>query len=106
MKKLVITGALFVVLSSFTSFQAFANEEPGLMDALNTIKAAEAAINKAAKADGAWRDSSSKTLKQAKSAANKGGFKLAIKLANKAKFEGEMGYQQAMGQKNAGPWAF
>jgi hypothetical protein len=30
----------------------------------------------------------------------------AAKLAKKAKFEGEMGYQQAQEQKNAGPWLF
>lgn len=106
MKKLVISSALIIALSTFTGMQATANEGSGLIDAMITIKAAEAAIKKAAGVDGAWRDSSSKLIKQAKLAADKGNAALAVKLANKAKFEGEMGYEQAMGQKNAGPWAF
>ena len=33
-------------------------------------------------------------------------YKKAIKLANKAKAEGEMGYKQAMAEKDAKPWLF
>ena len=70
------------------------------------IKEADAAIKKAASVDGEWRDSSGKYLKEAKAALSKGDLATAKKLAAKAKFEGEMGYQQAVEQKNAGPWLF
>jgi len=56
--------------------------------------------------EGEWRDAKKKMVKKAKAAAGKGDYKKAIKLANKAKFEGEMGYKQAMDEKNAGPWLF
>lgn len=70
------------------------------------IKAAEAAIKKSASVDGEWRDAKKKILKKAKAAAAKGDNATALKLANMAKFEGEMGYQQAMEQKDAKPWLF
>ena len=70
------------------------------------IKEADAAIKKAASVGGEWRDSGKKYLKQAKAALSKGDVETAEKLAKKAKFEGEMGYQQAQEQKNAGPWLF
>lgn len=106
MKKLAISGALVFALSGLAGMQAHAAEEMGLIDTLNVIKQAEAAIKKAKKVDGEWRDSSKKFLAEAKEAANHGDTALALKLAKKAKFEGEMGYQQAMDQKNAGPWMF
>lgn len=69
------------------------------------ISDAGASIKKAGSAGGAWRDSS-KTLKKAKAALAKGDTATAEKLAKRAKFEGEMGYQQAQEQKSAGPWLF
>lgn len=69
------------------------------------IAAADAAIKKAASVDGEWRDSG-KFLKSAKKAMDAGDYETAINMANKARAEGEMGYAQAMGQKNAGPWSF
>jgi len=75
-------------------------------DVETAIKDAEAAIKKAASVDGKWRDTQSKILKQAKAAAAKGDTADAMKLAKKAKFQGDMGYQQAMDEKNAKPWLF
>ena len=74
--------------------------------AKSAIAAAEAAVKKAAKAGGEWRDSKKKFIKKAKAAASKKDYKKAIKLANKAKAEGEMGYKQAMAEKDAKPWLF
>ncbi len=78
----------------------------GSSDIEQLIKEADAAIKKASSVDGEWRDSSGKYLKQAKAALSKGDLETAKKMAEKAKFEGEMGYQQAVEQKNAGPWLF
>ncbi len=63
---------------------------------------AKAAQKKAASVGGEWRDTG-KILKQADKAAAAGDTAKAVKLANKAKKQGEMGYQQAMDQANAGP---
>jgi uncharacterized protein YabN with tetrapyrrole methylase and pyrophosphatase domain len=57
---------------------------------------------KAASVGGEWRDIG-KFLKQAEEAAKKGDYETAIKLAEKARFQGEMGYKQALDQKDAGP---
>ena len=78
----------------------------GSSDVEKLIKDAEASIKKAASVDGEWRDSNSKYLKGAKAALSKGDIETAKKMAEMAKFEGDMGYQQAVGQKNAGPWLF
>ncbi len=85
------------------------------------LNAANAALDKAASVGGEWRDSrwkkstfvkwknpEGKTIKGsfvgiAEQAAAAGDYKKAIELLKVAKFQGEMGYQQAMGQKNAGP---
>jgi len=85
------------------------------------LKAANAALDKAASVGGEWRDSrwkkskfvkwknpQGKTVKGsyvgiAKMAAEAGDYGKAIKLLKVAKFQGEMGYQQAMAQKDAGP---
>ena len=66
---------------------------------------AQTSINSAASVDGEWRDAR-KILAKAESDAKAGDFKKAIKLAKFAKFQGDMGYKQAMDQKNAGPWLF
>ena len=42
-------------------------------------------------------------MKEAKAAAEAGDFAKAQKLVAKAKFQAEMGYAQAMEQKDAGP---
>ncbi len=60
--------------------------------------AAEAARARAGKAGGEWRDTK-KVLEKAKVAADKGDFAKGIKLANKAKFQADTGYQQAVDQQ-------
>lgn len=63
---------------------------------------AVAARKKAASVGFEWRDIG-KFLKKAKAAAKKGDYDKAIKLARKAKAQGELGYQQYLSQRNAGP---
>jgi nucleoid-associated protein YgaU len=59
------------------------------------IAAADAALKKAASVGGEWRDSR-KILKKAEAALKKGDYAKAIKLANQARRQGELGYAQAM----------
>ncbi|MDD9885873.1 MAG: SoxXA-binding protein [Gammaproteobacteria bacterium] len=59
---------------------------------------AEKARQKADSIGGEWRDTA-KFLKQAKAAADAGKLGDAMKLARKAKEEGELGYRQASSQK-------
>lgn len=71
-------------------------------------KAAVAAVDKAKSVGGEWRDvrwKKSKTalIPAAEKAAKKGDFGKAIELLEMAKAHGELGYAQAMAQKNAGP---
>jgi hypothetical protein len=65
------------------------------------IEKAEDARQKAASVGGEWRDTG-KLIKQAQEAAKSEDYATAIKLANEAFRQGELGYQQAMSQKNAG----
>ena len=60
------------------------------------------ARKKAASVGFEWRDIG-KFLKKAKAAAKKGDYGKAIKLAKKAKVQAELGYQQYLSQRNAGP---
>jgi len=109
MKKLAIVVATLFVLVGCGSTKDKGDEaaagaaSPEVEAAINE---AEAAIKKASSVDGEWRDSKGKILKKAKAAAAKGDDKTALKLAKEAKFQGEMGYQQAKEQENAGPWLF
>ena len=109
MKKLVLIGAMVFAISGCSMFggDSASSASSGAADAAaakSAIASAEAAVKKAAKIGGEWRDSKKKFIKKAKAAASKKDYKTAIKLANKAKAEGEMGYKQAMAEKNAGPW--
>ncbi len=65
------------------------------------VTAAEAARKNAASVGGEWRDTG-KLIKKAKAAAEKGEYAKAIELAETARKQGELGYQQAMDQKNIG----
>jgi len=66
------------------------------------VSDAKMALDKAVKANYVWRDSG-KILKKSAKAAKAGDFDTAIKLALKAKRQGEMAIVQAEQQKNAGP---
>jgi hypothetical protein len=103
MKKSLISSALIVTLSSVISFQAHA--AASMEEAEQAIAAADAAIKKAASVNGEWRDSK-KFLQQAQEATKNGDNDKAVKLAKQARMEGELGFNQAMGQQEAGPWAF
>lgn len=108
MKKLMIFGALAFALSGCGTMGGGDSAAGGddAAAAKSAIAAAEAALKKARGVEGEWRDAKKQMVKKAKAAASKGDYKQAIKLANEAKFQGEMGYKQAMDQKNAGPWLF
>jgi len=65
------------------------------------VTAAQAARKQAAAVGGEWRDVS-KFLKQAEQAAAEGDFATANQLAEKARRQGKLGYEQAMSQKDVG----
>lgn len=65
--------------------------------ASDAIAKAEAARKKAASVNGEWRDTG-KFIKNAKKAAEAGDYAKAVRLANKAESEGNLGYQQAVSQ--------
>ncbi|MCG8426759.1 MAG: hypothetical protein MI754_05300 [Chromatiales bacterium] len=67
--------------------------------AKQAIAAAKAAQKKAASVSGEWRDTG-KIIKAAEKALKEGDVKTAIKLANKARVQGERGYEQMMAQKD------
>ena len=69
------------------------------------VKQAKASIKKAKSVGSVWRDSE-KFLKKAAKAEKAGNMDDAIKLAKKAKMEGDLAYKQGMDEKNAGPWLF
>ena len=105
----MIFGALIFALSGCSIFGGENAEDAvakSTAAAKSAIADAEDALKKAQSVEGEWRDSKKTLLKKAKAAASKGDFKKAIELADIAKFQGEMGYAQAMEQKNAGPWLF
>ena len=111
MKKLVIFGALVFALSGCSMFSSTGGGDSAAASgdasaAKDAIAAAEAALDKARSVDGEWRDAKKVMVKKAKAAASKGEYEKAIKLANMAKFQGEMGYKQAMEQKDIKPWLF
>jgi type II secretory pathway pseudopilin PulG len=69
-------------------------------EAEQAIADAEAARKKAASAKGEWRDTK-KMIKEAEELMKSGEFDAAIKMANQAKRQGELGYEQALSQKGA-----
>lgn len=79
-----------------------ANTKEGFDEA---YAAASASVKKAASVGGEWRDTGD-LLKKAEAAAKSGDYATGVKLANEAMSEGEMGYQQAMTEKNAQPPAY
>lgn len=109
MKKVALVSLAVFAMSGCMTDGGAMEASAGTADADSVkiaLKAAEDSIKKAKAAGGEWRDSKSKFIKKAKAAAAKGDFKQALKLAKKAKFQGEMGLQQAMEEKDAKPWLF
>ena len=118
LKVSMIAAAVIMVASS----SAFAGKvAPTKANYDKAVAAATAALDKAKSVKGEWRDSrwkkskfvkyktaDGKTIKSsfmgaAEAAAKDGNYAKAISLLETARFQGEMGYQQAMDQKNAGP---
>lgn len=104
MKKLAAL-ALMASLVGCASSGGMMKVEEDAADFPTLVKQAKAAIKQASSIGGEWRDSK-KFLEKAEEAEKAGDHEKAMKLAKKAKKEGELGYQQAMGQKDAGPWMF
>ena len=111
MKKMTLIVTLLAAMMA-TSGLAVADEA-----AYKKLHAeAVAALDKAKSVKGEWRDSRWKKSKAVKCGdkkmshlhaaecfAKEGDYKKAMKHAGIAKFQGKMGYEQAMGQKTAGP---
>jgi len=107
MKKLVLFGALIFVLSgcASTGDDQAAMAPASAESAKAMIDAAKSAQKKAAKVGGEWRDVG-KFIKKAEEALSKKDYATAVKMAKKAKSQGEMGENQAMAEKDAKPWLF
>ncbi|MTW20049.1 hypothetical protein [Allochromatium palmeri] len=76
------------------------SETPDQSQALASIEAAEAARQRADSVGGEWRDTAT-MIEQAKTLAADGRYAAAIELANDAKRQGELGYDQALGEQHA-----
>lgn len=98
MKIRFLSGALICALIAAAPFSALAVEKA---DVEAAITAADEARKKAASVGGEWRDTG-KMIKGAKKALEEGDLDKAMGLASKAKDQGELGYAQAMDQKDAG----
>ncbi|OOZ41795.1 hypothetical protein [Solemya elarraichensis gill symbiont] len=96
------TIASALVISVALSGAAFAADKAAADAA---IAEAKAALSKAGKKGIAWRDTG-KMIKKAEKAAEKGDFDAAVKTAGKAKFQGDMAYEQGMEQMTAGNWSY
>ncbi len=94
---LILTGLLA------TGCSGTATKTVSADDYNQAVSDAKAAIKKAKAANFEWRDSG-KLLKKAAKAAKAGSYEKALKLANKAKRQGELAVAQSIAQKNvSGP---
>ena len=98
-KKCLATCALAVILGGlWVPLQATAGDAAAFDD---TMKAARAAQKAANSVGGEWRDTG-KMIKQAEEAAKAGDYDKAMKLADHARRQGELGNKQALAEKDAG----
>jgi hypothetical protein len=97
--KLIGTLALGLALAVISGSAALAGDQAAEFQA--AIEKAEESRKKAASVGGEWRDTGS-MIKEAKALAAKGDYQAALNLANDAFRQGELGYQQAMQEKDAG----
>ena len=115
MKKMTLKVALLAAMMA-TSGAALADGHMNEAGYKKVHADAVAALDKANSVQGEWRDARGKKAKAVKCGDKKmsylhaaecfaaaGDWKNAVKNAEIAKFQAEMGYEQAMGQKNAGP---
>jgi len=97
---LALTG---ILLSGCASSGSSSAKAPATMETYQVVLSeAKSSLKKARAARFEWRDSV-KILKKSAKAAEKGDFETAIKLANKAKRQGELAVAQSKAQANAGP---
>ena len=93
--------AAFVVASLMVALPATNAWSATKAEAEEAIAAADAARKQAASVGGEWRDTG-KTIKEATGLLDSREYTKAISIADKAKKQGELGYEQAMGQKDVG----
>lgn len=96
MLKKVLTA---IALSAFMMGTAYAGADKAAAE--KAIEDAKASLKKAASVGGQWRDSG-KMVKAAEKALEEGDFDTAVKQANKAAKQGEMGHDQAISQQGVG----
>jgi len=100
-KLMVVVAFLFLFGCEMMPVSEMSKE----VDFATLAKNAQSTLNKADSVGGEWRDSE-KLIKKAQAAAKKGDMGKAVKLAKKAEKQGQLGFQQANDQANAGPWLF
>jgi Rieske Fe-S protein len=99
--KTIATAAVVAMLAS-APLSAIADSHGAQKAAYDKMVAqAEASKKKAASVNGEWRDIG-KFLKKADKLAKAGKYADATKLAKKARDQGDLGYKQALSQKNVG----
>jgi ribosomal protein S20 len=96
MLKKVLTA---IALSAFMMGTAHAGADKAAAE--KAIEEAKASLKKAASVGGEWRDSG-KMVKAAEKALQEGDFDTAVKQANKAAKQGQMGHDQAITQQDVG----
>jgi len=91
-------GILVAALAGGLPASSWADDQADFEKAMT---AAQEVRKKAAAVGGEWRDIGT-FLEQAEQAAAKGDFATANELAEKARKQGELGYEQVMSQKDVG----
>lgn len=99
--KIIRSVSFALALSGLAAGGALAGSSDSEAQFKQAIEKAEAAQQKASSVKGEWRDTG-KLIKKAKAAAAKGDYASGTQLANTAYRQGELGYQQAMHEKDAG----
>jgi hypothetical protein len=99
MNLLVLIGLLAGGSSLALAAEAKKAADPRAAMVEQAIANADAARKKAASVKGEWRDTG-KIIKKAQAAAKAGKYDDAMKLAGKAREQGELGYAQAVAQRD------
>jgi len=100
MFKTLTIAATLALMTACASTPEYSGSADAYDKALSEAKTAQAA---AKKANNQWFYKED-LVKQAETAAAEGDYAKATKLAEKAKFQGDMAVKQAAEQKNAGPY--
>ena len=100
MKRGFRDGLIVGVLAALLPLGAVWSETPDRSQALASTEAAEAARQRADSVGGEWRDTAA-MIERARTLTEAGRYEAAIELANDAKRQGELGYDQALREKNA-----